>query len=454
MLKHAFFSLLILFITAAHTYGQEKTMAIKGGTVEGAGSNVLTLNDCISFALKNQPAINQAGIGEDIAHTNNKIAFSSWLPQVNANATLQHYFSLRTAFFNSNGVLTPFRSGVINNSVPQLNATQTIFNPDVLFALKASKLNTANARLETKAAKIAVKSEVTKAFYNLLLSIEQVNVFREDTVRLNKNLSDAYHRYVSGITDKVDYKRASISLNNSLSRLNNAAAETQVRYAALKQLMGYPSDKTFTVRFDTAQLMQEIFADTNTTLRFEKRIEYQQLQTAKRMQHETTRYYRSSFLPSLSGYYNYVHEFQNNEFSDLYNQAYPYSFVGLQLNIPIFSGFRRMENIRKAKLQEQRTDWDEINLKLAIYTEYRQALSNYKSNLYNLRTQGENTQMAREVYNIVKLQYSEGIKSYLDVIIAESDLQTSEINYLNALFSLLSSKIDLERAMGNISPDN
>ena len=111
---------------------------------------------------------------------------------------------------------------------------------------------------------------------------------------------------------------------------------------------------------------------------------------------------------------------------------------------------RRLENIHKARLQEQRIDWDEVNLRLQIYTQYSQALASYKSNLYYLRQQGENVEMAREVYNIVKLQYSEGVKAYLDVIIAESDLQTSEINYLNALFQLLQSKVDLEKAMGDI----
>jgi len=120
------------------------------------------------------------------------------------------------------------------------------------------------------------------------------------------------------------------------------------------------------------------------------------------------------------------------------------------LNIPIFTGFRRMENVRKAQLQEARIDWDEINLKLTINAEYRLALSNYKSSLYYLHTQGDNVAMAREVYDIVKLQYKEGIKAYLDVIVAESDLQTSEIGYLNALFQLLQSKIDLEKAMGDI----
>jgi outer membrane protein TolC len=116
----------------------------------------------------------------------------------------------------------------------------------------------------------------------------------------------------------------------------------------------------------------------------------------------------------------------------------------------LFTGFRRNENVHKAQLQERRIDWDEVNLKLEIYTEYKQALANYKSNLYFLHAQGDNVKMAQEVYDIVKLQYREGVKPYLDVIVAESDLQDSEINYLNALFQLLESKIDLERAMGLI----
>ncbi len=77
-------------------------------------------------------------------------------------------------------------------------------------------------------------------------------------------------------------------------------------------------------------------------------------------------------------------------------------------------------------------------------------MSNYKSNIYFLQTQSENVRLAREVYNIVRLQYREGIKAYLDVIIAENDLKTAEVSYLNALFQVLESKIDLEKSMGDI----
>ena len=54
------------------------------------------------------------------------------------------------------------------------------------------------------------------------------------------------------------------------------------------------------------------------------------------------------------------------------------------------------------------------------------------------------------MYRIVSLQYKQGIVAYLNMIVAESNLITSEIGEINALFQLLQSKIDLERAMGDI----
>ncbi len=441
MLKKTIAPLLLLFVLSPLTYAQQTS------------TEPLTLTQCLQYAVKNQPAINQASIDESIARTNNAIAFSAWMPQINANAGLTHYLELPTSFLPINGVSTPVHTGVFNTSVPSLAATQTIFNTDVMLAAKAAKLNTQAAKLNAAETKINLVANVSKAFYDLLLSIEQTGVYREDTARLKKNQTDAYNRFVSGIVDKVDYKQASIALNNALSRLKAATEVVNAKYASLKQMMGYPPEQPLSIRFDTAQMMQEVITDTTAVLQYEKRIEYQRYQTAKRIQHESTLYYQLGFLPSLSGFYNYNYQFQNNKFSDLYSRAFPYSLFGFTLNIPLFTGFRRVENLHKAQLIERRLDWDEVNLKLNIFSQYQQALAGYKSNLYYLRAQGDNVAMAKEVYNIVKLQYSEGVKTYLDVIVAESDLQTAEINYINALFQLLTSKIDLEKAMGNLSTE-
>jgi outer membrane protein TolC len=120
------------------------------------------------------------------------------------------------------------------------------------------------------------------------------------------------------------------------------------------------------------------------------------------------------------------------------------------LDLPLFTGFRRINSLQKAKLQEDRIDLSIDNIKSEIYTEYTTALANYKSNIYNLQEQKENVAMAKDVYNVVILQYRQGVVAYLNLITAESNLISSEINYTNALYQVLISKVDLEKAMGKI----
>ena len=57
----------------------------------------------------------------------------------------------------------------------------------------------------------------------------------------------------------------------------------------------------------------------------------------------------------------------------------------------------------------------------------------------------------KEVYNIIKLQYDEGIKPYLDLILAEAEIRVTQLNYLNTLYRVLVSKLEVERATGTIN---
>ncbi|RYZ49203.1 MAG: TolC family protein, partial [Sphingobacteriales bacterium] len=143
--------------------------------------------------------------------------------------------------------------------------------------------------------------------------------------------------------------------------------------------------------------------------------------------------------------------YQNNELSKLYNQAYPNSIAGLSMRLPIFQGTRRIQNLRREQLEAKRLDLDGINLRNQINTQYEQAMASYKSSLNDWYTAKENVKLSEEVYNTIKLQYDEGIKTYLDLMTAETDLRTTQITYLNALYGVLASKLDVQRALGNIN---
>jgi outer membrane protein TolC len=414
-----------------------------------------TIDQCVDYAVHHQPLVQIAVLNQAITRATNFINISGWLPQVGVSASATHYFTLPTTYIPdvANPAQPPIlvQTGVRNSIIPSLTASQAIFSANLLYYATSAHLFDKQARQSVDSSKIDLIAGVTKSFYNLLLTLEQITVYKEDTARLAKNLSDTYHQYIGGIVDKTDYKEAAISLNNSIGQLKQAQENMRPLYAGLKQLMGYPPEKQFNVSFDTLAMMRDIAFDTTQQLQFEKRIEYQQLQTAQALQHKATNYYRLAFLPTLSAQYDYSYEFENNTFSDVFNHAYPYSYVGLSLNFPIFTGFSRVENIRRSKLMEQQLNWGETALESEIYTEYTTALASYKGNLYNLGLQQENVAMAKDVYMVVELQYKQGIVAYLNVITAEDNLITSEIGYINSLFTVLSNKIDLEKAMGNIS---
>jgi len=414
----------------------------------------LTLEDCIDYAFKHQPALNQSLLNVSIAKTTNAIALSGWLPQVNASGSLTHYFELPTVFepnvANPGGPPIQVHTGIYNTATPQVNATQTIFNPGLIYAAKSAPLYVKEAKQATDSAKISVVSSVSKSFLSLLLTLEQIEVLKADTAELRRSVTDAYHQYVGGIVDETDYEEATITLNNTMTQLKQAIENVAPQYAVLKQTMGYPPERQFNVSYDTAEMIRDINIDTAEELQYEKRIELQQLYTAKKLQQQLINYYRFSFLPNIYGFYNYTYEFENNNFSNLFSNGFPYSSIGLSLSIPIFTGFARLENIHKAKLQEQQLDWSEVNLKSEIYTQYTTALANYKSNLYSFHIMQDNVNMAKRVYYVVGLQYKQGVVPYLNVITAQANLITSETGYVNALFQTLSSKIDFEKAMGDI----
>ena len=124
--------------------------------------------------------------------------------------------------------------------------------------------------------------------------------------------------------------------------------------------------------------------------------------------------------------------------------------LGLKLTLPLFQGMSRLQNLSKAKLQYQRLELGMDYLKSEINSEYTQALASYISNLNDLQIVKKNITSAKNIFNTVKYQYEKGIKAYLEVIVSETDLRTSELNYLNIFFQVLTSKMELERASGVI----
>ncbi|MGN6493190.1 MAG: TolC family protein [Agriterribacter sp.] len=405
-----------------------------------------TLQNCIQYAINRQPLVQQAKIDEEIAETTIKSKLSEWFPQINFNYTFQHNFQVQTNIIGGN----PVKLGVDNTSGILFSGTQTIFNRDVLLASRTRTDIRKQAKQNTESSKIDVAVDVSKAFYDVLATEQQIRVSEENIQRLERSYKDAYNQYQAGITDKTDYKRAAIALNNTKASKRSFEVLLKARIESLKARMNYPVNADLDIIYDTATMENEVVLDTVQAIDYTRRIEYQLLQTQMRLLEANVSYNKWSFLPSLSANGAYNLNYLNNDFNKLYNQSYPASYAGLTLSLPIFQGGKRKYLIQQAKWQLRRTSLDITYLKNAVNEEYNGALANYKSSLANFLALKENLALAKEVYDVIQLQYRSGVKTYLEVITSETDLRTAQINYYDALYALLSSKIDVQRALGEI----
>jgi len=405
-----------------------------------------TLPGIIDYTIKHLPAIQKSIIDEDITKIQVKSRIADWYPQLDFNYNVQHNFQLQTSSFAGNII----QLGNRNTSLGQLALNQNVINPNLLLAAKTAKDTKILSTQFTNNIKIDAVVNVSKAFYDVLLTQQQIKVADEDIVRLERSLKDATARYESGIVDKTDYKRATIALNNAKALKTSGEEILKAKLEYLKSIMGYPKDADLDIKFDSMQMESEVSFDIAQQINYSSRIEYQILQTQKLLKIENLKYAKYSFMPIVSGFGAYNMNFLNDDALQLYSKNYPNSYAGLSVVIPLSQGGKRLMNIKQSKWQIKKANLDITEVQNNINAQYAQAIAAYNSSIANYQALKENLTMANEVYTIIDLQYRSGIKTYLEVIVAQSDLRTSQINYYNALYQVLSGKIDLQRSLGQI----
>jgi outer membrane protein TolC len=121
---------------------------------------------------------------------------------------------------------------------------------------------------------------------------------------------------------------------------------------------------------------------------------------------------------------------------------------GLNLNVPIFDGFRKQSQIRQVRINREKTLNDITSFEYAAGMEYLNARQAYLSSLKALEVQKKNIELAESIYQNVNTKFKEGVGSTIEILSAENELKSARVNYLGALYDLNISLMDLKKALG------
>lgn len=414
-----------------------------------------SLQEAIEYAQRNQSAVQNAKIDEEIASNTVKQTIGIGLPQVNGSVNFQDFIKVPTnlipgEIFGQPGELIPVQFGVKYQSSLGLELNQLIFDGSYLVGLQASKTYKELSSKSLKRSRIETAVAVSKAYYSVLVSNEQLSLLDANLLRLKKSLNDTKALYANGFVEKIDVDRLTVLNNNLETERENVIRLLDLNVNLLKFQMGMSIKSKLTLKDSIAGLqVVQTFAVSDTAA-YKNRIEYSLLETQKKLNELDLKRYKSQFLPSLSAFGSTSQNALSNSLGTLFERSFPATLIGFRLAVPIISGGIKLYQVRNAKLEILKTENNLINLRNGINLEVEQAQTTYRNGLKSLENQNRNMDLAQEVLRVTKIKYEQGVGSSIEVTTAETSLKEAQNNYINALYELLINKVNMDKALGKI----
>jgi outer membrane protein len=438
----------------------------------------LSITQAVAYAKQNSAEVKKALEDINIQHQQNREITASALPQVNGTASMNYFPRVAVQSFpnfiaqgtygvlehegikdgNGNPITSPDDFGLIaaqfgtkwNTSVGA-NLSQILFDGQVFVGLQARDAAMAFARKNAEITEQNIVVNIYKIYYQLLIAQYQINLFHENIVRYEKLYFDTREIYKNGFAEKLDVDRVNVTLTNL--RTDSLKLKTQMNngYVGLKMLIGMPiSDSVvLTERLTEEKIKNEIL---DTGYNYQDRREYQLLEIGKQLNEFNVKRYKMSYLPTLEAFGQLNTVAQRNQFN-FFNAGgvwFANSLVGLQINVPIFDGFRRDAQIKQAKSAVKKTEFDMQLLKLNIDKDVASSRNSFRAAILAVDAQRDNMKLAEDVFSQTKKKYDQGLGSNTEINQAQTDLSTAQTNFFEALYDATIAKIDYLKAVGKI----
>ena len=438
--------LLTIFICQQLTSGS----LLLAETNEQPASNQLTINlsKAIEIALAENPTISIADKDVKLKEISRQEAWQNLLPTVSATGSLQH--TLLAAEMKLNG--NTFKMGKDNTNTAALIGTLNLplFVPSVYENMKLTKQDLLLAREKARSSRLELTRDVTKAYYQLLLSQETSNVMQQAYDVSKENFELVEKKYTVGKVSEYDKISAEVqmrSMNTTLIQAKNAHAINQLN---LKVLMGVTADVDLQIDDHLSAHEDVLTMETveSSNMELSNNSALRQLDLNQKLLERTLKIQRTNFMPTLA--------FQlTGQYQSLYNDNWriwkydwaPSASFTLALSIPIFTA-SNWTKLRSTKTQISQLHDTKVNTTRQL----NMALETYKENMIStiskVASNKEAVNLADKARKIAEKRYDVGKSTILELNESELDYTQAQLAYYQSVYNYLTNKVDLDYTLG------
>ncbi|MES2512992.1 MAG: TolC family protein [Bacteroidota bacterium] len=437
--------LLALSATLLQTKAQEAT------------SNSFSLQQSIDYAYKNSPNYLNAQNDVLMAKYKRKEVIGMAMPQITASVDMKNFLEIPTSLIPGEifgappGTFIPVKFGTTFQATGTAQASLLVFSADYLVGLKATKEMIALMNISVQRSKTETVSQVSKAYYGVLVNKERIKLLDANMTKLEKLLNDTREFNKQGFVEQIDVDRLEVAFNNLTTEKQKTERLISLSENLLKFQMGY-AGKDNLILTDSLIVTDSGELFDASKIDITKRTEYQLLEGQQKLNTINIKRLKFGYMPTLVAYGSLGYSGMRNdlEFFKRTHDWFPTALIGATLSLNIFDGFQRHYKIQQAKLEFKKGENSLKNLQLAIELEGASASVNYNNAASSLQIQKRNLDLAQNVYNVSQKKYEQGVGSNIEVINAQQSLKESQANYFNAVYDILVYKIDYLKATGTL----
>lgn len=409
----------------------------------------LSREKCIEIALQDNPTVKIADWEVKKVDYAKKEVLAGVFPAIDFSGAFQRNIELQTIRMDMGGQSQTLKMGSDNTWNFGFSASMPLIAASLWKAIDISDTQILASLEDARASRLDLVNQVNKAYYSLMLAVASKRVIQQnyDVAVFN---ADIYQKqFENGTASEYDVLRSSVQVKNIEPELLQADIALKQCQLQLKVLMGISTDINIFPDIALSQLSDDMwaypsYADTslkdNTTLR--------SLEIQRNLLKKNVTLKKFAWIPTLGASYSISWTALSNGNAMKNQQFNPYSYVGLALSVPIFSGGAKYFGLKQAQVQLKEIDLQRDYLVNTLNMQVELAIDNMNREAAQISSSKESVEQARKAYDIMQKSFEIGAASYLQLRDAELANTSAQLTYLQAIYNYLVSSSELDLLLG------
>jgi outer membrane protein TolC len=318
-----------------------------------------------------------------------------------------------------------------------VNLNQTLFNWQLMFQSKISKVNTKLKHAEKSLFEQNLKEQLAQVYYATLTALAAVDNSNKDLSLADSILQITKDRLREGYIDALSYNQAKINRNNAYDKLEQNKQYLYENEYNLKFLLGLSASDTLLLKeqieIKQNSPMEALFPNILSTDLYRIQVEISELERKKAL---------GLFKPKLDlvYYWGGIQYQQDFNFSFNSKDWQPNSYLGINLSIPLFTGFSNKNQYSSAKISQNiaKLNYNEEIRKSSLNDSI--LLNNYLSSIRLAQVASENLKLSNLNKQLAYSKYSEGLISLDNYLTVFDDYLAVESQYFSRLSDYMINK--------------